>query len=269
MAKKTIIKKSPAKKSARKASFPRPSLKLPTVNFSKVFRSSWNQTVAPLRGAKLPPRIRRLPFAKNLTFGAVALLIFLALGSLGLFLFGNNLVLAWQQHNSAAVVNGESISRGDLEHRLTQSYGPDMTQQLIDETLIFQEARKQKVTVTKADIDAQISQIEKRLPGSLDEALKAKNLTREDLDRIIRLQVVTDKILGKDVTVSDQEIKDYFDKNKDSLAQSLNKKPDEIILEQVRDQIVQNLRQAKVQAKTAPWLEDLRAKSNIKTFIGS
>jgi|SRR5581483_6479571 len=242
-------------------------IKLQSGGFLPAVRSAAAKTFAPLRGAKLPPQVRRLPVAKNLTFGAVAVLIFLLLLALGLFVFGNKLVEAWQQRTAAAVVNGQIVPKSDLTRRLIQSYGEDTTQQIVDETLIFQEAKKENVQITSEEINAKISDLEKQIPGGLDAALKDRKMDRNDLDRLIRLQIIKEKILGRGLDIKESDITDYFDKNKDTLAQTVNKKPEEITLEEVRSFIVSSLRNSQIQAKLGPWIEDLRAKANIKTFV--
>lgn len=236
-------------------------------DFLKAVRSSADKTFTPLRGTKLPPQVRRLPLAKNLTFGAVSVLLLLVLLALGFFVFGNKLVEAWQERTAAAVVNGQVVPKGDLTRRLIQSYGDDTTQQLVDETLIFQEARKENVQISQAEINTKISDLEKQIPGGLDAALKDRKMDRTDLDRLIRLQIIKEKILGKDIKVTDADIADYFSKNKDSLAQAVSKKPEEITLDEVRSLIVSSITGSQIQTNYGPWIENLRSQATIKTFV--
>lgn len=240
----------------------------PQTNFTQTIRSAWQKTTSPLRGATLPPAISRIPFAKNLTFGAAALLIFLIVGALAIFFFGNQIVLAWQERTAAAVVNGEVIPKSSLERRLLQSYGDTLVQNLVDETLITQEGRKQKITVASSDIDAKIKEIEKQIsPTKLSDALSSRKLSMADLQRQIEVQIIAEKILIKDISIKDQDITDYFDKNKDSLATNAGKKPEELKLDDVRETIISQLQSQQVSAKYRPWIEDLRSKSQIKTFV--
>lgn len=237
----------------------------PTLN---AVSSAFRKTIAPLRGAKIPAQLQRFPFARRITFGTIALLLLLLLASLGLFLFGNQLILAWQERTAAAVVNGETIGKGELERRLIQSYGDDTVQKLIDEVLILQEGRQQKITVTDQETADKVSVIEKQIaPEKLDDALAARKLTRGDLGRQIQIQVMTEKVLGKDISLTDKDIADYFNENKESLAQDAGKKVEELKLVDVRQTVVEQLRARRISAKYRPWIEELRSKSSIRTFV--
>lgn len=241
---------------------------LPVKNFNEIFQDSVRKTFAPLRGAKLPPQVRQLPLAKDLTFGAVALLLFLVLGSLALFFFGNQLVRAWQERTAAAVVNGETIPKGQLERRLLQSYGEDTIQRIIDETLVLQEGRKQKVNITEDKIAAEISEIEQQIaPEKLEDALAARKLTRSDLEHQIQIQIITEDILGREFQITEEQISEYFNQNKEPLAQAANKTPEELRLEDVRDGVIDQIRQREIANRYRGWIEELRANSNIVTFV--
>lgn len=253
----------PRKRTTRKVSL-KPSASPNIDAVSAAFRKA----IAPLRGARIPKQLQRYPFAREMTFGTIALLLFLLLASLGLFLFGNQLVLAWQERTAAAVVNGETIGKGELQRRLIQSYGDDTVQRLVDEILVLQEGRKQNIVATRQEIDEKIRGIEKQIaPETLDDALASRKLTRGDLDQQLRVQIITEKILGKDITLTDQDIENYFNENKESLAQDANKKAEDLKLEDIRQDVTEQLRARQISAKYRPWIEELRSKSTIRTFV--
>ena len=72
--------------------------------------------------------------------------------------------------------------------------------------------------------------------------------------------MLIEKILGKDISVAEEEIKTYYDENKAYLAQDKS-------FDELKGSISQQLRQQKLSEKVAPWLKDLRAKANIKYFL--
>ena len=49
--------------------------------------------------------------------------------------------------------------------------------------------------------------------GSWDEMLKARGLSEDDVKQALREQIILDKALAKDVTITPAQIKQYFDKN--------------------------------------------------------
>jgi foldase protein PrsA len=116
---------------------------------------------------------------------------------------------------AVATVNGQPVTRSDFDLRLEQSpMGRTVLQQLVQETLIDQYAKNNNITVSDAEIDARENQIKANFPtGSWEEMLKARGLTETDVRNALREQLVLDKALSKDVTVTPAQIKDYFDKN--------------------------------------------------------
>lgn len=263
-----MAKRATKKPTSKRVASPKASKTLRQFSFTQTVESAVRKTLAPLRGAKLPNQFRKLPVAREMTFGTIALLIFLLLGTLGLVFFGNSLVRAWQERTAAAVVNGETIGKGQLERRLIQSYGEDTIQRMIDEVLSLQEGKKQKITVSKDEVLAEISEVEKQIaPEKLDDALSARKLTRSDLEHQIVVKLTTEKLLLKDYNPSPEAITEYFNQNREPLAQAVGKKSDEITLELVKDTVVTQLRDREVAAKYRDWIESLRAKAQVVTFI--
>ncbi len=117
---------------------------------------------------------------------------------------------------AVATVNGQPISRSTFDARLEQSpMGRTVLQQLVQETLIDQYAKNNNITVSDAEVDARETQIKANFPtGSWDEMLKARGLTEADVRSALREQLVLDKALAKDVTITPAQISDYFNKNR-------------------------------------------------------
>jgi foldase protein PrsA len=116
---------------------------------------------------------------------------------------------------SIATVNGQSISRTDFDNKLESNPAAITTlQQMVREMLIDQYAQKNNVTISDADIAAKEDQIKQNFPpGSWDDMLKSRGLTEADVHQLLRDQIIIDRAVGKNITVSDAQIKAYFDKN--------------------------------------------------------
>lgn len=127
-------------------------------------------------------------------------------------------VAACSGGGAIATVNGQPISRSTFDARLESSpMGRTVLQQLVQETLIEQYAKNNNINVTDAEVDARENQIKANFPtGSWDEMLKARGLTEADVRSALREQVVLDKALAKQVTITPAQIKQYFDKNRAS-----------------------------------------------------
>lgn len=117
---------------------------------------------------------------------------------------------------AVATVNGQPISRDTFNARLASSpMGKTILQQLVQETLIEQYAKNNNITVTDAEIDARENQIKANFPsGSWDEMLKSRGLSEADVRSALREQVILDKALAKDVTITPAQVRDYFNKNR-------------------------------------------------------
>lgn len=117
--------------------------------------------------------------------------------------------------NAVATVNGEPISRSAFEDKLEASPGARNTlQQMVQEALILQYAKNNNITVTDAEIAQREDDLKNNFPnGSWDEMLKARGLTESDVKQALREQIILDKALAKDVTITPAQIKQYFDKN--------------------------------------------------------
>lgn len=163
----------------------------------------------------------------------------------------------------AALVNGRPIFRLSLIQELEKQSGQKALDSLITQTLILQEANKQKVNVSDQDVNQALKDLEDNITqqgGNLDQLLAVQGMTREDLKQQIKLQKIVEKIVGKDVTVSDEETDEYIKNNQSQL-------PEGETTEQLRAEVKEQLRQQKISEKITVWVEDLRAKANINYFV--
>lgn len=161
----------------------------------------------------------------------------------------------------AAWVNKQPITRAELNNQLNQQYGKQVLESIINKKLIAQEAKKQNIKISDQEIQDAIGKIEKSLSGqtSLDDALKAQGVTRQQLEKDMRLQLTIEKIVGKDIKISDQEISDYIKQNEKLLTATKE-------AEQQKE-ASSNLRQQKISKKFQEWLKNLQDKAKISRFI--
>ena len=164
----------------------------------------------------------------------------------------------------AAVVNGQPISRLAVIQQLEQQNGKQALDSLVTQTLIFDEAKKQKVTVSQSDVDADLKRINDALKAqgqTLDTALAARGLSKNDLIQQITLQKLVEKMVGKNVKVTDDDVAKYIDTNKDNLPQDLSE-------DQLKAQVKQQLQQQQLQEKTQTFVANLQKKAKISYFVG-
>jgi foldase protein PrsA len=118
------------------------------------------------------------------------------------------------------VVNGEAINRDALIHRVLDlsTAGVSQLEEMVNETLLSQAAKKQNLSATDAEIDARIADIKKR-QGSDDafaRYLAGEEVTAAGLRQKIRVRILVEKLLADKANVTDAEVKDTYDQNKAS-----------------------------------------------------
>jgi len=117
--------------------------------------------------------------------------------------------------SAVATVNGQPISNDQFQSRLEDSPGARSTlQQMVQEELINQYAKNNNINVTDDEIAKRENDLKANFPnGSWDDMLKARGLTEAQVKSALREQIILDKALSKDVTISQAQIQQYFQKN--------------------------------------------------------
>jgi hypothetical protein len=163
----------------------------------------------------------------------------------------------------AAWVNGRPVFRYSVIRELEKQGGKQVLEGLIEKSLVATEARKNKIVVSQSDIDTQVKSIETTVTAqgvSLDEALSLRGMTRADLTDQIKTQIIVEKILSPKITITDQELKDYFTTNKSLFGQNP-------VFETVKDQVKTQVFQQKLSTEYNTWITDLKAKAKILYFV--
>jgi foldase protein PrsA len=116
---------------------------------------------------------------------------------------------------NVASVNGQNISRSDFDAKLESSpAGKQVLTQMVQQDLVDQYGKDQKIDVTQAEIDAKEADIKSKYPpGQFDTILKQQGLTEADVQNILRQQIIIEKAVAPDVHVSDADVAAYFAKN--------------------------------------------------------
>jgi foldase protein PrsA len=116
---------------------------------------------------------------------------------------------------SVATVDGKAISHADLDQKLEGSPAArSVLQQMVTNELIDQYAQKHNITVSSAEIAKIEDQYKAQYPnGQWDELLKARGYTEQDVQDLIRRQIILDKAVGGNIKITDKQISDYFQKN--------------------------------------------------------
>lgn len=241
-----MAKKEPAKKVVKKPT---------TKPFAKAKAKTQIQATVPVEKTndKKSKQIEKRAIRARKSYIILAIVIIV----LGIFLYvGRGLFVA-------AVVNGQPISRLSIVKESEKQSGKQALETIIRNTLIEQEARKANVTVSDAEVDAQIKTVENQVAKQgrkLDDVLAMQGMTRDDLRKLIRLDKLVEKIVGQNVTVTDKEISDYIDQNKDTM-------PQDATDAQLRKTATDAIKQNKLNEKVSAWLAGVQAKAKVIYFV--
>lgn len=161
----------------------------------------------------------------------------------------------------SAIVNGKPIFSWQLSQTLKSRFGAQTLEGMIGEMLVAEEAAKQGVSVAPEELEAKRSEVVASLGGEaqFEDLLTFQSMTRADFENQIRLQLLVQKLLGKDVAVSEEEIDGYIKDNRQTLTAT---DPAQLRVE-ARNLIVDQ----KVSEKIQPWFLELKEKAKIMRFL--
>lgn len=195
------------------------------------------------------------PMADKPKFNTKALYLIVGLLAVSALLLANKGMLV------AAVVEGRPVWSWELNGVLVDRYGKQTLEGMISEKLIESEARKLGVVMTPAEVAAREEEIVKGLGGgmSLEEILKIQGLTKSEFDRQITLQLTVQKLLGKDLAITDTDVDNFIATNRATLVAT-----EEAAL---KSEARQAILDAYIGEKLQPWFNELKAKAKVLRFL--
>ncbi|MEM3394045.1 MAG: SurA N-terminal domain-containing protein, partial [Candidatus Methanomethylicia archaeon] len=123
------------------------------------------------------------------------------------------------QNNNKIVakVNNENITQDQLNEELNKQYGYETLQNLINQVLVLQEAKKKNITVSEKDIQEEIYKVALNMGGieKLKDQLKARNVSFDDYKEKVKLDLLLRKLVISELT--EDELKVFYDNIKSSL----------------------------------------------------
>ena len=149
-----------------------------------------------------------------------------------------------------ARVNGEAVTKTDLDRlikNLELGNGPipadrrdeimrGALDQLITMTALAQEAKSRNVSATDAEVDARVKQMRSQFPSEeeFNKALADRNMTLERLKADTRNDTMIGKMLdaevAKEAAITDEQVKEFYDKNPDKFAQGESVRASHILI---------------------------------------
>ncbi|MGB4338151.1 MAG: peptidylprolyl isomerase [Bacillota bacterium] len=117
--------------------------------------------------------------------------------------------------SAVAIVNGERISKRDFIARMEDAAGYNVLDQMITEALIRQAAAKAGITVSKDRVEEELNSIRQQFGSSFDSVLWQYGMTEDDLRKNIEMNLLVMEYSTKDLTITDEDLRKYFEEHKD------------------------------------------------------
>lgn len=135
---------------------------------------------------------------------------------------GTKIYFSQVEAQLAAVIGGHTEQfQGEEGQAMLDNFRQQILEGLIERELIIQEAEKAGIEVTEEEINNRIDELKKQFQTEeqFKAALQQAGITEEELPDEVRRMLLTEKMLDgifKDLEVTNEEARQYYEENKDS-----------------------------------------------------
>ncbi|MEA1854286.1 peptidylprolyl isomerase [Cytobacillus sp. FSL W7-1323] len=142
-------------------------------------------------------------------------------------------VVLYNSHSKAATVNGENISKDDLNEALMSQYGTSVLDTLISDQIVLQEMDKEKVTVTEEEVAEEMDAYMEQYGGeeAFKEVLDENGVSYDSIEHNIEIYLGSKKLITPGIEITDDEMETYFEENKESFSQAEEIEASHILVE--------------------------------------
>jgi len=167
----------------------------------------------------------------------------LLLAVLGL---GVALTIAGCGNSPVATVGGVKITETEFSDRLVKAFGEDMLRSMIDRELIRQAAADRGVEVSEEELAKEMEQAKAQYgtEEQFQQFLTANDLTQEEWEEEVSMMVLARKLALHGVEPTEQQLKEFFEQNKDQFAKPAMVSFSEIVVDSkaTADEVVAELK---------------------------
>lgn len=171
------------------------------------------------------------------------------------------------KQDAVASVNGEKISKAQLYDEMVKSSGDEALNSLISKKLVELETSKQKIVISDEEIQNELQKYYDNYGGEegFSQALASNGFTLEEFKQEIATELSIKKILEPQITITDEELKSYFDENKTLFTPEGQEANFETSKADVREAVMQN----KLQEAYSTWMDNLYQQYSVQNYLNS
>ena len=143
------------------------------------------------------------------------------------------LATGFSKDETVASVGGEKITKDELYELLVQSAGQQALASMIDDKVIAQELKKEKITISDKEVEAEFDAQIEMLGGkeAFTSALEQSGVTEKQFKENITEYLTLRQVLEPRTNVTDEDIKTYFEENKASFNEEEQVEASHILVE--------------------------------------
>lgn len=119
-----------------------------------------------------------------------------------------------------AKVDNINITKDELYNLLVEQYGPQALNSLIGEKIVELELKKHNIQVSEEEVQSELSDLIEYYGGTttFNQAMMNQGVTMEDMKSGITMNLQINKLLEPTITITEEEIIEFFEDNKAYLA---------------------------------------------------
>ena len=171
-----------------------------------------------------------------------------------------------EKEEIVATVGDEKITKEELYDTLVKVSGQQALDMMIEDKVIAMELKKEKVTVSDEEVEAELATQIESTGGdeAFAAALEQGGITEEEFKKSITEYLSIRKVVEPRIKITDEELKAYFDENKETLSTEGEK---EAVLEDHKDDIKKLLIEQGMQTEYVDWLDEVKEKYDIENTL--
>lgn len=173
-----------------------------------------------------------------------------------------------EKEEIVATVGDEKITKEELYDTIVKASGQQALDMMIEDKVISMELKKEKVTVSDEEVEAELATQIESTGGdeAFAAALEQGGITEEEFKKSITEYLSIRKVVEPRIKITDEDIEAYFDENKETLSTDDKK---EAVLEDHKEDIKKLLIEQEMQTEYVDWLDEVKEKYDIEnTLLG-
>ncbi|KYG31213.1 foldase protein PrsA [Priestia endophytica] len=139
----------------------------------------------------------------------------------------------YSKEQVVASVDGSDITKDDVYNLLADQNGAAAVDTLITEKIIDKEAEKEDIKITAKQVNQELDNLKEQYGGedTFNQTLEASGVSLSSLKEDIKKNKEIEELLRPSIKITEKEMKEYFNENKDSFAQAAQVKASHILVD--------------------------------------